>query len=163
MEVFILPGVIFVALIIGVIAVDRRDKGSHSPFWVLFVLLFANYWMHWFEYPAFDWKSTLIHTSAYLAIGSVWSMFKWFIYLKKWWSVNKESTIDVKVPHASEHKYDLSVWILWWPLSVLNWVFGSLLVNIGEWLANLWQRIYDWIGVQVLGDVYKQKYLNNTK
>lgn len=98
----------------------------------------------------------ILGLAAYLALGAVWSFWKWYGFLvsardvlrKKWeadtarpeWS----AFIDGRVPTASNNKQRITTWMALWPFSFSWWVLTwprRAFVWLYERLSTIFDRI----------------------
>ena len=90
----------------------------------------------------------------YAALGLLWSMFKWRQHLlsdavqasvkrtrEKAERLDAEEYVNYEVDPASNRDRIVS-WITLWPFSVLGYVLGDMLRNLGNWLYSLLGGVY---------------------
>lgn len=106
-------------------------------------------------------KLTVLYVLSYFGIGFCWSVFKW---AKQFLDVNSEELSRIakkegKTPYEvyldrssynSLTKLDLlsranqvGTWILWWPLSIVEYILADLLVDLGKLIVRVFKRVYD--------------------
>lgn len=91
--------------------------------------------------------------------GVLWSFYKWYKFCKNAVEKNnketyhKKSLEDLKSDlNPARQKVDIYFWTIYWPFSVLNAIFSDLLVEIGNFLRNLFKSVYEKISASVLKD-----------
>jgi len=135
----------FIAFLVGV----YYFRSDALPF------LYANY------------LSLVYAVLAFLVIGSLWSFFKWFCFIKekieelennkarataKGWG--PECWVDYvteKMPKASESKSLIAAWIAYWPFSMASWVLKDFV----EFLVTSLIGVYDRITKKILVGLYE--------
>ncbi len=80
------------------------------------------------------------YVAAYLTIGAVWSIIKWYYFLldyKKQYLVDKVrySTVKLTIPVAKKYKADIIMWMSYWTVSLL-WTLTH------QWVTKIWSTIY---------------------
>lgn len=147
-EFFAFGTIAFWGLVIVFLAVMIGCIHNESPGWSIFWLGLAVF-LYWKHLPSWSVREWVMFSVAYLALGVVWSLIKWKMFVKT--QVAKfKSDWDARDKHSSEyraalkdaqrntvstyHKGAIYTWIAYWPLSILWAVINdftlSLLRNI---------------------------------
>ena len=72
----------------------------------------------------------------YIAIGLIWSFFKWGRLVKYYIGKHKnEDDVRYALKNVSNDK--IAYWVLWWPLSVMGFVFEDAI----QWLIEHFKGI----------------------
>lgn len=112
----------------------------------------------------------LMFVFGYFPVGAMWSFYKWYLRVKdyvekhnetkkdyfiklkdnenldevsiaKRWEENYSFNMD-KRPKASKSKGDISYWITYWPLSMINFFFEDFLRRIVDSIMARFQGVY---------------------
>ena len=98
--------------------------------------------------------SVVFWALGYAALGLLWSLFKWRQHLlgeatqeslqrRREDAKKKGSEVSyMAVTDPAHHKQRIVSWITLWPFSVLGYVLGDMLLNIGNWLYSLLGGVY---------------------
>lgn len=155
---------IYLVLMIIFIESDGKSKLGW-PILSTVALVLVIYWFNmaplveWFSSPAAIAETVAI----FLGAGILWSFFRWlrfvkseFVSFKKNYRnyYEKDMTAAEKElhykkemqshkPFASQNKEQISAWIFFWPFSVLRYIFGDLLVDIGNWIVEKLGGVYN--------------------
>jgi hypothetical protein len=92
-----------------------------------------------------NWQSILLFSFLYLLIGSVWSIYRWFRYCKNFVQDNPGKKKDYYRSYldASDHKKQITGWIVYWPWSALWHIVGDLVTSLFEALYKVYVKISD--------------------
>lgn len=111
----------------------------------------------------------------YLALGGVWSVYKFYIEYKEVIhrvAANKEfqyrimksnhpeytaeqlatewnKYVDERCPKAMQMKESICVWVMYWPISCFFYVVGDLLHDITMWVYDQFSYIYESIAIKL--------------
>lgn len=147
--------------VIGITLMTSHDNASAFGPIALLIASFICY--HFFIHPI-TYSAILLFTQTFAAeilgfiggwviIGAIWSIFKWYNYLKR--SRRKQDEIYAKqvknivpgrpiptivysIPKAADMKQTIIAWMIYWPFSMLgHLVFDSL--------KELYNSIYDYL------------------
>lgn len=166
---WIIVGVIFVAIVLTVEDDDESKLG-----WPLGLLIIGTAVLYFINKSAikslgYNISDNLVNfimfTVLYLGLGLVWSLFKWFRFLRKkrkeydeavieWEGRVKENKHTIsKVPYitdyrpyAKDNKEQISSWIVFWPFSGIRYIVGNLLTDFVSWFVSLWSKLFDNMG-----------------
>lgn len=114
------------------------------------------------EFLPKTWKGWVLLVGGFLLIGVCWSFFKFYIEFSQAMSVLKirfergdfehfaeistwEDAVRKRGPRVSEFKEQISVWILFWPISMFIYLVGDILLNIGNFLYSAFSGVYEYI------------------
>jgi hypothetical protein len=118
------------------------------------VLLGSTYVMKMWTFGQIDWSKLISYVLIYIAIGIVWSMFKWYKLVRKrflsWTSnydsKNKDITFDkdnfVK-PNISHYIDDIVLWILYFPFSIIAYISSDFFRNLVKKIVKIFGKVYD--------------------
>lgn len=124
---------VFVVLVVDIVFLSNDDCEIQATFWTVAALV-ATY-LFTDAFTGVRWPIVIMAVLAYLAVGVIWSFWKWYSYvvnkldtLKVVWSSNKPSTgtfaeyIKGKQPYAVYNKSRITGWMALWPFSLTWWV-----------------------------------------
>lgn len=112
-------------------------------------------------------RALLIYAVLYVAMGALWSIFKWWMFVgdkarayrekRAGWRGDYETYLQVNpppiplpfekwvqmyrsrpLPSAADERHRIQFWIAWWPFSVLNTAVGDL-------LFRFFRAVYEWL------------------
>ena len=94
---------------------------------------------------------TIIFGGIYLTFGSIWSLFKWYKFIKADKSKFKARYYDTEsakydVPEASSYVDRISTWIIFWPLSFIKYCIGDLFMDAIHFIIKRLGGVYRKIG-----------------
>lgn len=141
--------------------------------------------------PLFDWLSASwwnagISVAAYLPIGIVYSIWRWYAYVGKhndrvvelFLRQRKETHKDVlndpektaklvgyletERPRASEAKQKISTWIVYWPISLLWYLLSDVILDVLDWTARQLKALGEWIYSKLFG-IYRAVFKRRTQ
>lgn len=154
MTYFILS--LIAVILLCVVFVEHYDRPSHWPIVFLAVLCVANYWTSWFTYPKFEVEAILMYAGTYLVVGAIWSIFKWYRFCVAKYKqivINNSFWPAADKPQASYHKFEISVWISWWPFSMLNYAILSLAKDLINFIIDQLAGVYNSISDSIFKDL----------
>lgn len=98
---------------------------------------------------------TAVYFSVYLIIGILWSIFKWYKFVKEYIKENKaiyKNSKDLYTHLSYEKNYDtLWFWVIWWPGSILAYFLRDFVLDILQKLGGL----YDYIAKKLVDSAFK--------
>lgn len=101
------------------------------------------------NYVQSNYLEVILFSMLYLALGAVWSFFKWYQFLKnkvneKFYGGKPMHTKDGIFLRFKEGQYSkmISNWILFFPISLLLYIFGDLVTIVGEEIQKALSKIY---------------------
>ena len=119
-----------------------------------------------FDFSTVNYTMVILYTLGYLLIGILWSAYKWFLYVIKYTKdYNRDSELSWKhayeekrnkvtleeykaseaskmhLPSSSNKIEEISMWILFWELSMLSYVFSDLIKDIISKLGGIYNAI----------------------
>lgn len=113
----------------------------------------------------YDYTKVFKFLVTYLTLGTLWSFFKWFLFVKKTVSYDieyKSGYHPIKPPSSSLYKDDIVRWILTWPISLTWSIMEDLCVWICKQIYRCVGRVYEAISKRVFDSlVNKKKELKN--
>lgn len=111
---------------------------------------------------------------AYFIIGGIWSIFSWWrlnVKVKNLYDEYKTKWPNMKVseltrhigndlnnnkitlpPSPSQMKSNITLWISAWPISIITWIIGDLVVEVCNAIYNMLGGIYTRITTSIFGD-----------
>lgn len=96
----------------------------------------------------------------YIFVGSIWSIIKWFFYLKKVKAKHDEYShysFDIKDYQIGRNKERVLHWMIYWPLSSIWTLINDPVKKAFEFVLSQFGGFYDKMSVRILGDLIKQK------
>ena len=98
---------------------------------------------------------------AYVAVGAVWSVVKWYFYLTNRRRLMSDSEvrgmydeegklIDSKIPRASRHKALIMMWMTWWPASFAWTYVNDPIRRVFREVFARMERTFDGISRRVM-------------
>jgi hypothetical protein len=93
----------------------------------------------------------------YLILGTIWSVFKWFFYLRVIRDENKGGKINLSRYTASTHKSMIIHWMLYFPLSATWTLINDPVKKLFELILENFGGIYDKMANKILGDLEDKK------
>jgi hypothetical protein len=165
-NLFVFYGIIFVLFLVGTIFAEVDDNSSTFPFVpaicsaIFYFFLGRTDFYQYFDYSALQFA---ILGVVYLIVGSVWSFIKWYMYsknklpaykreleyeLKKYEvssfrDLNDEDKKKVEkelsglIPKVTNNKSRVISWIVYWPLSIVRYIFTEFLYDMFSGIFNL--------------------------
>jgi hypothetical protein len=98
---------------------------------------------------------------AYILVGSIWSIIKWFFYLKRVKSKHEKygyySSFDIKDYKIDRNKERVLHWMIYWPLSSLWTLINDPVKKAFEFVLSQFGGFYDKMSEKILGDIVKEK------
>lgn len=82
----------------------------------------------------------------YLGIGTIWAMFRWFLFVRKY----KEKGYEK--PKASSRKDYIFFWMFFMIIDVFVWALSDMVRNIFDWIMSKTGKIFDKISDAVYGE-----------
>ena len=150
---------------------------------VIFLITFALFqWLFkvdlW-SYLLLNYLSFLLYSVYYFIIGSVWSIFKWFRFVKtelkeylnlKQAFLKKHQVVEIPLPLLEAWKSEISYkswppspskhkgivrWILVWPVYMVWFILEDFLSWVGEKLYSCISRVYSSISDRLFAEMKK--------
>lgn len=122
---------------------------SHPKLTVLYVL---SYFGIGFAWSVFKWAKQFLELNskelALIAIKEDKTAYEVYLdYLKSdeyAWDDKRRSLYDnlTKLDLLSRAN-QVGTWILWWPLSIVEYILADLLVDLGKLIVRVFKRVYD--------------------
>jgi hypothetical protein len=150
-EFFLLGGALFWVLfgLLNIVLFFGSDRTG----WVYTVTVVFGALFGYQLWPLFNWKMALVGLIFYFVIGAIWSVMKWFMYVK-------ETVRNADIPKqdkndnrgrairgikqdidASYNKDKITAWIVFWPWNLVYTFTHDLIDNIFNALANVYKGI----------------------
>lgn len=120
-------------------------------------------------------STILIYSIAYLAVGVVWGFVRWYFYMlsardnlgdvyRKNWLEDKSMDVTYyqylviknQIPQAKKKKHLISIWMIWWPFSIIYTLFDDVVRRFYNWIIEKYLQIYNSISAHV----FRLKKLN---
>lgn len=99
------------------------------------------------NYAVFTLQEWLLFGVLYLIAGLIWAIFKWFLYCKQW--VREQNRGEHKYFYAkdtlsaSDHKERITLWIVYFPLSIVWTVARDVVKNGLSRICDCLSGIFD--------------------
>lgn len=158
---YIFPIIAWFALFFSIIYSEESKTANHWPLLGV-IIVFLLYYNTILSY-SFDLNKVVFISIAYFVVGLMWSIYKWIVFVKfkneyylnekdnilqKHWEdvIKQENIVNLGKrckPLATEHKETITAWIIWWPFSVLRYLFRDFFVDIANWIFKLTSKIFD--------------------
>lgn len=96
---------------------------------------------------------------AYIGLGTVWSILKWWLYVQNKAKVHKKQVKDGgnictwQVPSASKKKGKIVNWIILWPISLLWTLLDDFVKKIANKIVETLESIYNRITAFAYRDI----------
>ncbi len=103
----------------------------------------------------------------YFVLGTLWSVVKWFFFLKRKVREFENSSSDYKfdddgtlkeqyLPKAREHRATILLWMSWWPFSALWTLLNDPFRQAFEWIADVLEQTFDRMSASAFSGVKKR-------
>ncbi len=94
----------------------------------------------------------------YIVIGLIWSVFKWGRLVKYY--INKyEKEADVRSSLSYTSNDKIAFWILWWPFSILGFIFDDAI----EWIIEHFKGVYNMITEKMISSAISTNSIEKEK
>lgn len=138
----------YTALLIGLCVLFIGSALAESG-WSVFLVAtwFATlFYLGKIDVHHISYVDTLLLMMAYIAIGVIWSGYKWFLYVKEQKTEHdeKKRPYMFEVPKSSSKVEEISVWILFWWLSMLSYVFSDMVTDLVKRLGGFYNKIAEY-------------------
>jgi hypothetical protein len=153
-----------------------------NPGLATFNILTTTLAMWWFfDIPIFStfWENPALLVAivpTYIALGTGWSLIRWWLYVSRirdqfldaksdWQAKNKGTDDDwwcswpgeewaAKIPPlASQHKEIITLWILYWPWSMVWTLVDDPFRRLAQWAYRKIQHSYVWITNKIFAGI----------
>lgn len=122
-------GIMLVVMFIVFIISDIEEAG-YSAFIFLLIVLGLNYF--WGNFPILEYFS-FKYLLMYFFIGFIFSLIRTYFKGKELTEYKKEYFV------LKEHVFR---WWLMWPISLINWMFGKLFVDLYNFIYKRVEKFY---------------------
>jgi|688.fasta_scaffold238755_1 hypothetical protein len=98
--------------------------------------------------------------AAYILLGSIWSIVKWFFYLKRIKAKHQEYSFysfDMNDYKIGRNKERVLHWMIYWPLSSVWTLINDPVKKAFEFVLSQFGGFYDKMSEKILGDIAKKK------
>jgi len=98
--------------------------------------------------------------AGYIFLGSIWSIIKWFFYLKKIKSKhnnNSDFSFNINNYKIEKNKERVLHWMIYWPLSSVWTLINDPVKKAFEFVLSQFGGFYDKMSEKILGDIVKEK------
>ena len=121
---------------------------SHPKLSVIYVL---SYFGIGFAWSVFKWAKQFLDVNSYelSSIAKKEGKTPYEVYLDYLEACEKGVWKDEYTLYQNLVQFDLlsranqvGTWILWWPLSILQYILGDLLVDLGRLIVRVFKRVY---------------------
>lgn len=100
---------------------------------------------------------TLMIFAGYLVAGTIWSIAKWFFYLKRIRnSYEDRSYFNIENYKVKENKERITHWMIYWPLSSIWTLINDPVKKAFEFILSQFGGLYDKMTEKILGDLKKK-------
>jgi hypothetical protein len=170
LSVFAFVGIIF-AFILLTIAVNLSDGDDEgNGIFSSLVVLGSIGMAYWIDSSIFKSVLTFIKEKTlffiisiivYFIIGLIWSVFKWWIFLRKEAQKYIKSQNFSSRPKPSDNSATITMWITYWPVSLFWFTVSNPFVKLGEFIGTYFTGIYERISKSVWDSATTQKQNKN--
>jgi hypothetical protein len=142
-------------VILGVVFEHRDHRG-----WAVFAGIVSMV----VSYFYFDVPLTLLAeiAAAYIAIGFIWSFWRYKRFvrqgieeLKECWTDPREVATRAERFKPGKHVDTISCWVIIWPLSFIGCVTGDIIDTVGELIQRFFKGVYARIYASAVQDIMK--------
>lgn len=97
--------------------------------------------------------------AGYLIIGTIWSIVKWWVYLRKKAESLREQKANgykissYQIPKAKDKKGKIANWILFWPISFIWTFLDDVVKEIANKIVETLNSLYQGIANSVFKDI----------
>ena len=137
------------ALVVSAVIIGCTEK---QYYWVPSFLTLGMIALYWKTFAAIlDLRALIVLVVGYLAIGTVWSIFRWFrftrsvanIYMQKHGAeLSIDSMAELKQDvNVNRHKARISGWIAYWPWSLFWNIAGDVISTLFESVQNIYANL----------------------
>jgi hypothetical protein len=141
-------GFYILAVVASIVLITLLENECYKlPFFITGVLALV----YWKTIAAFSWSGIGLFLIIYVAIGAVWSLYRWFRRVRiiaqdyeKWYSrsLTEGQMREIqRETDPSRHKSLITTWIFYWPWSLLWNVFGDIITTVFESLQKAYANI----------------------
>ncbi len=81
-----------------------------------------------------SWPYILVGILLYVIIGTLWSFYKWYKFVRYRLSINQ------KVQQPNEHKEQILTWMIYWPPSLLWYLINKPITRLYK---AIYKRVYN--------------------
>jgi hypothetical protein len=166
-------------LILSVVFIGCNTRLGFLALWVIYFLL--GWWIKgwsvgdsilWVRNHAID---VLMYALIYLVVGAAWSVFKWWLYVRKAADNLREIIVEYnaltepkpvwtnyltryrEMPKVSDNKSKIIDWIAFWWFSVIQTFFGEWMHEIFTAVYRMFYNMYDAIAKSVWNSIIMPK------
>lgn len=155
---------LLIALLIGI----AFEHGGHRKSAVFAGLVAMAISYYYFDVPL---KTIWYYVALYIAVGLVWSFWRYKIYLSKevkWlsdqkWDNQEEKEVAVKRLLPSNNLERITSWIIVWPFSVIENTLGDIITAIQSLVTKFFKGVYHRIFVAATADLLARKETEDPK
>jgi hypothetical protein len=100
---------------------------------------------------------SLLIFGAYIFLGTVWSIFKWFFYLKGIRGRYENAySFNIENYKVKENKARITHWMIYWPFSAIWTLINDPVKKSFEFVLSQFGGLYDKMSEKILGDLKKK-------
>lgn len=101
--------------------------------------------------------SVILIFAGYIAAGTIWSIAKWFFYLKGIRNAYEDrSYFNIENYKVKEHKERITHWMIYWPLSAIWTIINDPVKKSFEFVLSQFGGLYDKMSEKILGDLKRK-------
>lgn len=155
------PMLVYAVLLLVLTIEVALEWGTVALITLVLSVIFARYFHpSSLQFITDDWHRVLLFMAAYLPVGMLWAVFKWWLYVNdkadeaesylesqygKQWPTNNKRYSEVSIPKVGSHKSHIMRWISWWPFSAFLFIFDRplrmIITGIYNYMGETLQRI----------------------
>lgn len=172
---FIIASLIAVFLIILFLEVSLEKDEDSGGGWQSTIVVAGFLIAYWFldgsdnirnafSYVINNVVTVILYVLGYIAIGGIWSIVRWYFFLsfKSNKALDKINTMDsysnsyskaFTIPTASENKYRIMTWMVYWPFSAVWTLINQPVRNTFRFVYIKLEGVYNSISNRMFADV----------
>lgn len=142
-----------------IFAVEAKDDGGIGATIALAVTVGLLFWLgprqeikDFFSFVVHNPLVVLLFFSIYVVAGTVWSVVKWWIYLKEEATRVKNGGYYYGRPKAKDEKARILGWMFYWPFSGLWTLINNPVKRAFKAMFNYLEETYDRMSARIFKD-----------
>lgn len=139
-----------IAVITSIIFIASIENDHYATPTITALVLGIVYWK---PISAISWQTILLAIGIYALAGVVWSLFKWYRFVKaksfclreRYGDTLSQEEMDTlrRTLSVSQNKARLTGWIAWWPWSLIWNITGDFFNFLYDTMVHAYQKIAD--------------------
>jgi len=134
------------------------EEHASVPFIGMLALLFYDWGTHGAFVEVGSILDVWIFLIIYIAIGLMWSFFKWGRLIKQYIAkFDNEEDVRYKLSNFSNDR--IAYWVLWWPFSIAGFVFDDAI----QWIIEHFKGVYNLITDKLINSAISSNNIKKSK